>query len=358
MSGGGEGSRGSAKRLARDRLRRWVRGWPGWWRSLPTWKRWLPWILVFSYWGLLVAFVGGLKGDHVVYGGVILLLAHGGRLGRRLLGFALPFILTGILFDAQRYLGFLRARIRVAAPYLLERRLFGVSTPDGVLIPSEWLGLHLHPVLDFLSGLGYLTFVFVYILIALYFDFVLGERGKGTPSTPGERLRRMAPAIAWSFLLVNVLGYATWFLYPAAPPWYVETYGLGPADPTVLPHPARTVRFDRLFGTDFFGGMYGYGSNAFGALPSLHVSYPIISVYFAFRFGALRTFAVAFWLLMCFAAVYLNHHYVLDVLLGAVYGLVAAHLAWLAFRRFRTDGPRTGGRAPQPRGNSPRLDGG
>lgn len=114
-------------------------------------------------------------------------------------------------------------------------------------------------------------------------------------------------------------------------------YGL---DATVLDvpmNPARTVRFDALFGTSFFTGWYGAGSNPFGAIPSLHVSYPVLSVVFAVRLKRLRKFTVVFVGLVGFAAVYLNHHYLIDVLLGVVYGLVAAAITivgteWLAVR--------------------------
>jgi len=78
-----------------------------------------------------------------------------------------------------------------------------------------------------------------------------------------------------------------------------------------------------LFGTRFFTAMYAAGSNPFGAIPSLHISYPVLSVVFAMRLKRLRTFTVVFASLVAFAAVYLNHHYLIDVLLGVVYGLVA-----------------------------------
>jgi membrane-associated phospholipid phosphatase len=142
---------------------------------------------------------------------------------------------------------------------------------------------------------------------------------------------------AWSFLVVNVLGFATWFLYPAAPPWYVDLYGLDTILLDIPMNPARTLRFDALFGTSFFTGMYGAGSNPFGAMPSLHISYPILSVVFAMRLKKLRTFTIVFSSLVGFAAVYLNHHYLIDVLLGVFYGLVAAAITivgtdWLAAR--------------------------
>ena len=55
------------------------------------------------------------------------------------------------------------------------------------------------------------------------------------------------------------------------------------------------------------------------------------------RLKKFRSFTFVFASLVGFAAVYLNHHYLIDVLLGIVYGLVAAAITiagteWLAVR--------------------------
>ena len=68
--------------------------------------------------------------------------------------------------------------------------------------------------------------------------------------------------------------------------------------------------------------MYGKTANIFGAIPSLHVAYPMLAVWFSFRIGAARAWAVTFFVVMAFSAVYLNHHYILDVLWGASYALI------------------------------------
>jgi membrane-associated phospholipid phosphatase len=47
-------------------------------------------------------------------------------------------------------------------------------------------------------------------------------------------------------------------------------------------------------------------------------------VYYAFRFGTLRAFSTVFYFFMCFSAVYLNHHYILDVIWGSVYAIGTA----------------------------------
>ena len=63
----------------------------------------------------------------------------------------------------------------------------------------------------------------------------------------------------------------------------------------------------------------------FGAIPSLHVSYPLLAYLFGLELRKRWFSAASFALfaLVSFAAVYLNHHYVLDVLLGVLYTVVA-----------------------------------
>jgi membrane-associated phospholipid phosphatase len=64
------------------------------------------------------------------------------------------------------------------------------------------------------------------------------------------------------------------------------------------------------------------------------VAYPLQAVFYAFRYGALRGFTLLFYLVMCFSAVYLNHHYILDILWGSVYALlVCLALEWLGKRK-------------------------
>ncbi|MCM2324052.1 MAG: phosphatase PAP2 family protein [Oligoflexia bacterium] len=282
----------------------------------------LPALLVLLYWATLAA-LGGLRGDHYLAGAVTLLLFYGGSRLLALRGFLLPLILTGIIYDSQRfYSHYLRGAVRVAEPYLFDRRFFGIPTEAGVLTPNEWWQLHTHPVLDFFTGLAYLVFIAVFVLSAAHFRFITAR--KGTPTRVAEWIGPRAPATMWSFFWVNMIGYSTYHWYAAAPPWYVSSHGLGPAKLDVAANPAGCLRFDQLLGTDIFSSIYGRSADVFGAIPSLHVAYPLITVYFAFKFGTFRVAAVLFYALMCFSAVYLNHHYVLDVLWGSAYAVVVA----------------------------------
>jgi membrane-associated phospholipid phosphatase len=135
------------------------------------------------------------------------------------------------------------------------------------------------------------------------------------------------------FLVVNVMGFITYLVYPAAPPWYVAAHGFGTAEAGTMPSPAGAERFDALFGTHFFDRMYGHSIDVYGAIPSLHVAYPLLAFLLALRTHELRWVRVpagAFSLLMCFSAVYLQHHYVIDVLFGTTYAVITLLLvsAW------------------------------
>jgi membrane-associated phospholipid phosphatase len=122
---------------------------------------------------------------------------------------------------------------------------------------------------------------------------------------------------------MNVMGFITYYIYPAAPPWYVIHYGLGPAHMFIGAEPSAAMRFDTLFGTHFFDTMYGNSVDVYGAFPSLHVAYPLLVAWAALVMKRFRVPAIAFYFLMCFSAVYLQHHYIIDILLGSTYATVA-----------------------------------
>ncbi|MBU6376544.1 MAG: phosphatase PAP2 family protein [Bdellovibrionales bacterium] len=254
-----------------------------------------------------------------------------------------PAFLTVIIYDSMRYYSdFIRSSyIRVTEPYHFDKFFFGISTAQGVLTPNEWFQKHTHWSLDLVTGFFYLAFVAIFILIGVYFRFGLPRwnlvAARSTLSP--EQIRSRAQSMFWVFFWTNMLGYSTYYWFPAAPPWYVSQYGLGPADLSVPASAAGCLRFDELLGTHFFTGMYGRSADVFGAIPSLHVAYPLIAVLYAFEFRSLRAFSVFFYLIMCFAAVYLNHHYVLDLLWGSTYAV----LVYLLLKRLSSPAQRRPG---------------
>jgi membrane-associated phospholipid phosphatase len=70
-------------------------------------------------------------------------------------------------------------------------------------------------------------------------------------------------------------------------------------------------------------------------VPSLHVAYPALLALETWPYLSLplRAVAVVYAALMCVAAVYLDHHWVIDVVVGLAYTAACAALVRLAFRR-------------------------
>ncbi len=309
-----------------------IQTWPDWWRGLSYFQKVFPIFSILVYWTVLYA-LNGFRNDHFWIGAIILTLSYIGPFGRTVLKFGLPFLLTVIIYDSMRYYAdLIRGPVHVNEPYLFDKRFFGISTAAGILTPNEWWQLHTNPVLDFITGFAYLNFVSIFILVAGYFYFYLGKTGtfRATP----ERISEVGRRIPWAFFWLNMLGYSTYYWYAAAPPWYVAMYGLGPAKMDVAANAAGCARFDQMLGTHFFSGMYGRAADVFGAIPSLHVAYPLLSIIFAFQVGAARGFCIFFYILMTFSAVYLNHHYLLDALWGSAYALMTGYfINWYYDRR-------------------------
>lgn len=289
---------------------------------------------------LLVAYAAGLSAYLAVMGltsgnrpeqflvvGLALALAAWSDATRRVLAGLLPFLLFGLVYDLTHLTEPLvrHLHVHVAEPYAFDRRFFGISTPEGVLTPSEWFAHHHWPVVDFITGLAYI----VYVFWSIGFAAALAIFGRE------ERTRRLLVRFGWTFLAMNVVGFATYYVYPAAPPWYVARYGLGPADMAARSSAAGAARWDALTGIPWFAGFYGRSADVFGAIPSLHVSYPLLTWLYGreLRKRWLDAASFGLFLLVSFAAVYLDHHYLLDVLLGIAYALAAWGLERAVTRR-------------------------
>jgi membrane-associated phospholipid phosphatase len=120
-----------------------------------------------------------------------------------------------------------------------------------------------------------------------------------------------------SFLLVNIIGFIGYYVYPAAPPWYVMQHGFD-FNAATPGNTAGLGRFDAFFHVGVFAGLYSKSSNVFAAMPSLHAAYLLIVLYYGIKFrigwvnGLFAVILAGIW----FSAVYNAHHYVLDVLAG------------------------------------------
>lgn len=282
-------------------------------RTMP--RRTWPLAIGVAYVGVIYA-LGDLHTSNLAIGALCLLDAYNPNT-RRFLGVFWPFIATGALYESLRY--YLAAvtagRIHVAELYRFDRAWFGTGTHtlNEVFASHHWI------VADLAAGFAYLIYVAEYLALAMLVFFA------------GNMTR--AHTFARGFLLVNAMGFVTYLVYPAAPPWYVAAHGFGPPLIGSAPSPGAAARFDTLLGTEVFEDMYRHSVDVFGAIPSLHAAYPVMAAILAFRtreLGWARWPAAGYAALMCFSAVYLQHHYVIDVLLGLSYGTIAviAVLTW------------------------------
>jgi membrane-associated phospholipid phosphatase len=264
---------------------------------------------------------------------VIVLFATGPRSKRLFLGIY-PIGLVGLLYDTMRLvqqLGVTTDRVHVCDLRAGELALFGLDMDGQRVTLHDWFQAHPSPVLDALCAIPYATFIFVCIACAIWLyvrDY--------------PRMLRFT----WCFFALNVAGFVTYHLYPAAPPWYFHAHGCTVDVLARASEGPALARVDARLGLHYFARMYGRSASVFGAMPSLHCAYPLLVVlegWAAFS-RPWRAASIAFSALMCFSAVYLDHHWVLDALAGVTYCLVVVGAA-RALSRTRPASSRIPGEA-------------
>ena len=227
-------------------------------------------------------------------------LSHPTR--RFITGFSI-FIVYWIVFDFMKAIpNYQYNMVHIESLYNAEKTLFGITENGKSYTPNEFFAIHNISFFDVMTGVFYLCWVPVPLAMAAYLFYTN---------------RRQFIYFSLTFFFVNLLGFVVYYIYPAAPPWYVQQHGF-----TFLPNtPGNTAglgRFDAYVGFGIFNLLYAKSSNVFAAMPSLHSAYPIIVLYYGIK-NKLGLLNVPFAIIMVgiwFAAVYTSHHYVLDVIAG------------------------------------------
>jgi hypothetical protein len=180
--------------------------WPGWTVLAP-----LP-FLADSVW----AFARGQgHWENVAVLAVVLALFAGGPATKKLFVGAYPFGLVGLLYDSMRlveHVGVSPDTVHLCDLRAREAALFGVTTGGGGQRGTvhDWLQAHWSPALDRLCAIPYATFIFVCVACAVWLYI--------------RDYPRMV-RFTCCFLALNVAGFVTYHVYPAAPPWYFHTHG-------------------------------------------------------------------------------------------------------------------------------------
>jgi membrane-associated phospholipid phosphatase len=223
------------------------------------------------------------------------------------------FIIFWVIYDSLRIVHNVDlSPVHIADLYQWEKSLFPVRDNDIVYTWNEWWQLHTNPVLDFVGGLFYLCWIPVPLLFTAWL---------------WKHNRRNSVRYSYAFLFVNIVGFVVYYTFPAAPPWYVQEYGWN-YQPQTLSNAAGLLRFDAVTGINLFSIIYTKGSNTFAAMPSLHAAYPMTGLIYVIKMR--RKLLILLFLILTagiwFSAVYLNHHYILDVLAGGVVALIGVFL--------------------------------
>lgn len=284
---------------------------------------------VIAVWLAVTCLCVGMRPEHIGIAVLLALLLFVTASTRKLVVALLPFIVFGISYDWMNILPNYEVNpVDIRGLYDAEKSLFGITTQTGLMTPNEFFISHKSAVADFLAGCFYLCWVPVPILFGLWLYF--------------KRQYKVYLHFSLVFLLVNLLGFAFYYVHPAAPPWYVALHGFDFIKGTPG-EVAGLATWDEMTGLGIFHGLYSRNSNVFAALPSLHAAYMLITFIYSLRARCsvwqrllFAVICIGIW----FTAVYTSHHYIIDVLAGIGCTLVGIALFELllmkipAFARF------------------------
>lgn len=286
-------------------------------REFYTIRDFLATTLISGLYLLISYFLVGYKSDQLVLLLIFNSLYYASPITRKfILGFSI-FIVYWILFDYMKaFPNYAYSDVHIAELYNMEKHFFGIHSSGALLTPNEYWRVHGTTFLDVGTGIFYLMWIPVPLAFAGVMFFIN---------------RKQFLYFSLTFVLVNLIGFVIYYVYPAAPPWYVQHHGFVFHAHT----PGNTgglIKFDHFFNTPVFQSIYSKSSNVFAAMPSLHSSYPVIVLYYGLKnkFGLINLFFVIVMLGIWFTAVYASHHYLLDVFSGiicAIFGI--ALFNWL-----------------------------
>jgi membrane-associated phospholipid phosphatase len=224
----------------------------------------------------------------------------------------LPFALAALIYrtmSPESSGAVSAARVHICDLRALEMRIAGISIDGRRATVHDWLQRHATLGLDVLCAIPYGTFLLACAVFLVFSSLRDAPRGR---------------QFGWGFLALNVLAFITYRLYPAAPPWYFHAHGCVAEVAAHASEGPNLARVDGWLGVHYFGAMYAQSRVVFGAMPSLHCAYALLIVLDGWPlFGrTMRLASLLYASLMAFAAVYLDHHWVVDVVAGDAFAVV------------------------------------
>jgi hypothetical protein len=143
--------------------------------------------------------------------------------------------------------------------------------------------------------------------------------------------RRAFKHFSAGFLVLSYLAFITYIVFPAMPPWMASNQGFIPPLQKIMDqvmasfaHPISVPTIYQFF-----------GANLVAAVPSLHAAYPfLIFLYVRQQISWLAYLITPYVFGVWFSVVYLGEHYVIDVIVGILYAIIAYKLISLVSKKF------------------------
>ncbi|MBU0707007.1 phosphatase PAP2 family protein [Patescibacteria group bacterium] len=214
-----------------------------------------------------------------------------------------PFLIIVLAYGMMRGLADnLASRVHITDIISWERWLFG-SIPtlefQAWLHPSDILHWY-----DYMFGAFYTSFYIFPLIVA----FVLWLKR-----------RDYFKFFMYGILFLTMMGYLTYIIFPAMPPWLASQEGHLPEVTKILDEATnKAVGIDIPVVYDFLG------ANLIAAMPSIHAAWPwytLLCLVFFYKKKGL--WFVIMPLVIWFGVVYLGEHYIIDVIAGIIYASVA-----------------------------------
>lgn len=315
---------------------------------------------IYVFAGILVYFVLinqflHVRPDHIFFALIIFSFVLGKKRAKRFLIDWSPFIIGWIGYDMMRGIAdSVRGVIQVEGPYWGELFCFGwlfdgkipafwfqdlqalMNGPAFQLIEKKLLyplfgglisfdslahfqelakGSILRSLIDVIAANFYTAHFATPLLLGWIFWHTVEDR-------------RLFYRLIYTLTLMNIFALITFMAYPAAPPWFVMKEGFLAPNVTFnygIFSAGSLVNIDKMINAKFFTTLWdNFNANFFAAIPSLHGSYPLVIAYLGgLRFKRYRYVLFIYPAGTWFATVYLNQHYIIDLIIGAFYALAA-----------------------------------
>lgn len=135
-----------------------------------------------------------------------------------------------------------------------------------------------------------------------------------------------------SLTLVSYGALLVYLFYPTAPPWLAAQQGFIPPVTKILDVVVKNL--PEIWHLPTF---YQYiGQNLVAAVPSMHAAYSFLIFLYALRyFKKWSVIFLVYFLLMWLTTIYLGEHYVVDLLIGAIFDFVVFGLSIIIIKHNR-----------------------